>query len=116
MTNEMEENRVTVSQFHNYRLITLSNMEQIDLYNEKEIQEVFQKGNAEGIEDWIIDLSKINHIDSSGLGGLANQGILLSKKSKRLNILSPKSGVKHLFSVGGFNKMFAVIQDKSDLL
>ena len=44
MTNEMEENRVTVSQFHNYRLITLSNMEQIDLYNVKEIQEVFQKG------------------------------------------------------------------------
>jgi anti-anti-sigma factor len=115
MENENEDYSVEVSQLGKYRLINFVNMKNIDLYTVRDLQEAFKVGNNEGVEDWIVDLSKILHIDSSGLGGLANQGMYLAKKSKRLFLLSPNSGVKHLFAVTGFNKIFTIVADVSML-
>lgn len=112
MQTEGEDYSIEVTQHGKYRLLTLTNMKKIDLYNTKEIEEVFKKGNAESIEDWMIDLSNIGMIDSSGLAGLSNQGMHLAKLSKKLLLINPKGSVKHLFAMTGFDKIFTIVPDK----
>lgn len=111
----MEEGKIKIADYKKYKMISFENIDQIDLYNIREIVEVFQDGNEKGILDWIVDLSLINFLDSSAIGGLANQGLFLKKHSLRLILLSPHSNIRHLFSVTGFGKIFLVISSLEDL-
>ena len=56
----------------------------IDLYNCKSISEKFKEKNQEKTTDWIIDLSNVKYIDSSGLGVLATQANTISKANKKI--------------------------------
>ncbi len=106
---------IEVSKFKNYVLISFINYQKLDLYNARDLVEVFKVQNQNGSEDLAIDMSMINFIDSSGLGSLATQGMYLSKKNKRLNLISITSSVSHLFKASGFEKMFKIYPDKSFL-
>ena len=106
---------IEISKFKNYVLITFINYQKLDLYNARDLVDVFKVQNENGSEDLLIDMSPINYIDSSGLGSLATQGTYLSKKNKRLNLVSITSGVSHLFKASGFEKMFKIYPDKSSV-
>ena len=91
---------IEISKFKNYVLITFINYQKLDLYNARDLVDVFKVQNENGSEDLLIDMSPINYIDSSGLGSLATQGMYLSKKKQK---------VKSCF----YNKWrFALIQSK----
>jgi|GEM_PF-1888848 anti-anti-sigma factor len=106
---------IEVSKFKNYVFITFINYQKLDLYNARDLVDIFKFQNENGSEDLAIDMSPIQYIDSSGLGSLATQGMYLSKKNKRLNLVSISSGVSHLFKAGGFEKMFKLYPDRSSL-
>ena len=91
------------------------NYEKIDLYNARDLVEIFKLQNNNGQEDIAIDMSGIQYIDSSGLGALATQGMYLSKKNKKLILLSVKSSVNHLFKTSGFDRIFKILPDKTSL-
>ncbi len=106
---------IEVSKYKNFVYITFINYQKLDLYNARDLVEVFKVQNENGSDDIAIDMSTINYIDSSGLGSLATQGMYLAKKSKRLNLISITSSVSHLFKASGFEKMFKIYPDKSFL-
>ncbi len=102
------EYSIETEKYKQYLVIRFINYEGLDLYNIKELGEVIQVENEKGTEDFIIDMSPIKFIDSSGLGMLARQGGYLSKKNKKLNLVSLSPSVIHLFRAVGFDKLFAV--------
>lgn len=106
---------IEVIKFKNYVLINFINYEKIDLYNARDLVEIFKLQNNNGQEEIAIDMSGIQYIDSSGLGALATQGMYLSKKNKKLILLSVKSSVNHLFKTSGFDRIFKILPDKTSL-
>lgn len=87
----------------------------IDLYNCRAISEKFKEKNQEKITDWILDLSNVKFIDSSGLGVLATQANTIANSKKKIYILSPKSTVSHLFTMTGFSRWFAVVNSLDEI-
>ncbi|HMV42659.1 MAG TPA: STAS domain-containing protein [Leptospiraceae bacterium] len=115
LNNSDSDYGVEVSTYKNYVLISFINYHKLDLYNSRDLAEVFKVQNENGSEDIVIDMSPIQYIDSSGLGTLATQGMLLSKKNKRLNLLNITHGVSHLFKASGFDRMFKLFTNKEQL-
>lgn len=87
----------------------------IDLYNCRSISEKFKEKNQEKTTDWILDLSNVKFIDSSGLGVLATQANIISSAKKKIYILSPKSTVSHLFTMTGFSRWFVVVNKLDEI-
>lgn len=112
---EAPEYKVIREKKGKYNIVRFENMIEIDLYSVKEIQQTFDAGNKEGDEDWAIDLSPIVHMDSSGLGALARQGMFLAKKTKKIFILRPNERVMHLLSMPGFDKLLTIVENESKL-
>lgn len=106
---------IEVSKYKNFVMISFINYQKLDLYNARDLVDVFKVQNESGLEDLVVDMAPINFIDSSGLGSLATQGMYLSKKNKKLHLLSVASRVAHLFRTSGFEKMFKIHPDKSFL-
>ena len=106
---------IEIGKYKNYVLINFINYQKLDLYNARDLVEVFKIQNENGIEEIAIDMSPINYVDSSGLGALASQGMYLGKKSKKLNLIGVKSGVGHLFKTSDFERIFRIIPDKESL-
>ncbi|MBP9889979.1 MAG: STAS domain-containing protein [Leptospiraceae bacterium] len=106
---------IEVSKYKNFVMIQFINYQKLDLYNARDLVDIFKVQNESGVEDLVVDMSPIKFIDSSGLGSLATQGIYLSKKNKKLNLISVTSAVAHLFRTSGFEKMFKIYTDKSFL-
>lgn len=107
--NLSKEPDIKVSEYKNYKLIEFTTPANLDLYNVSGLKDIFKIGNSENVIDWIIDLSNIKFIDSSGLGTLTEQTMLLRKKSRKLIILSPSHGIKHIFNMGGLSQIFQII-------
>ncbi len=107
--------RVELETHGDYILIRFVNYTKLDLYNVRDLVEAFKEQNEKGNIHIAVDLSTIEYIDSSGLGALASQGNFLVKKGTKLNLLTPSSGVMHLFRAGGFNKFFTICTDLNSL-
>ncbi len=107
---------IKTSAYKNYTLVTFLNLSQLDLYKVTELDSIFKKGNESGRLDWILDMSLIEFIDSSGLGVLARQAMFLNKNGKLLNLIHVHSGVAHLFKASGFEKLFRIYPDLSYII
>lgn len=106
---------IKISNYKHYHLVTFPIVGDIDLYNCNELKDVFNDGNDKGIKDWVLDLSLIKFIDSSGLGVLANQAMLLKKTDTLLTLFGLQKTTKHLFTMPGLTKLFKVINDLNEL-
>lgn len=110
------ESEIRAKEYKNYLLIQFHQMRQLDLYNARDLERLFKIKNSEGINDFILDMAPIQYIDSSGLGILAGQGVVLQKQSKKLNLINLSESVQHLFRVSGFEKLFAIYPNISHIL
>ena len=115
--NEMSEADYDVEKenYGKYTLIRFKNYSKLDLYNSRELVEIFKDLNSQNQTDIVVDMVSIEFIDSSGLGAIANQGIYLSKISKRLNLVNVQSAVSHLFKASGFDRIFHLHSGLSNL-
>lgn len=112
--NSLQNFKVNVSDYKNYKIISFENKIEIDLYNITEVAKIFKEGNSNGSVDWVIDLKSIQFIDSSGLSGLVNQSIYLAKRNKTLILLSPSSRLLSIFNaLDGTRKVFTILSDIS---
>ncbi len=113
---ENSDFEIKTSTYKNYTLVTFLNLSQLDLYKVTELDSIFKKGNESSKLDWILDMSLIEFIDSSGLGVLARQAMFLNKNGKLLNLIHVHSGVAHLFKASGFEKLFRIYPDLSYII
>lgn len=69
----------------------------------------------EGVNLILIDLKKVNFMDSSGLGALVLALKMVREKSGRLFLMSLNDQVKMLFELTNTGHLFEIVNDKSDL-
>ena len=112
---DAEEQDVVSQDYKNHKLVQFKNIKNLDLYTIRYLSDLFSEENKSGVLDWIIDLSNIEFIDSSGLGALAKQSTTLFKYSKRIKILNPKQTVLHTLKVSGFAKIFDFIHSLDEV-
>lgn len=70
---------------------------------------------SEGINLILIDLKKVNFMDSSGLGALVLALKMVREKGGRLFLMSLNDQVKMLFELTNTGHLFEIINDKSEL-
>jgi anti-sigma B factor antagonist len=59
----------------------------------------------------VLDLTKVDYIDSSGLGALVSVYMHARRINCDLEIANPKQRITDLFSRSGLTKVFAVVQE-----
>lgn len=96
-----------------YIIVNFSKPIQLDLFNCKELNQVFIDENQkqDEIRDWILDLSNVQFLDSSGLATLINQNRFLQGEGFHLYLYGLKPVVKQLYNTGGLSKVFEIIYE-----
>lgn len=89
-------------------LLKIAKPANIDLYNCRDISTLFDEKNSEKVTNWILDLSLVKYIDSSGIGILIRQAGIIQPKGFKIFILNPKPSTSHIFSMAGFSKWFSI--------
>ena len=83
---------------------------QIDSYTSQAITEIVDSHAEKGNFKVIIDLSKVDYLDSAGLAALINANIRLSKKQGGLRLVGLKGKAKEVFDLAGLSSMFEVFE------
>ncbi|KXZ40770.1 anti-sigma B factor antagonist [Alkalithermobacter thermoalcaliphilus JW-YL-7 = DSM 7308] len=78
---------------------------EVDIDNASELKEVLMDIAKEGF-DIKIDASKLEYIDSTGLGILIGALKRLKEKQRDIYISNPKNNVRKLFLITGLDKIF----------
>ncbi len=72
---------------------------EMDLYNAYKLKELVSKMLDKGIGHFVINMEKVEYIDSSGIGALIYVSSALKKKSARLVITSVHGSVKKVIEL-----------------
>jgi len=67
-----------------------------------------------GTRSVIIDLSDLDHMDSSGLNGILKAFTLVRNKGGQLVLLRPSSAIKKLLTISKLNTVFPIFEVKSE--
>ncbi|MGM0609208.1 MAG: STAS domain-containing protein [Candidatus Muiribacteriota bacterium] len=62
----------------------------------------------------LLDLSKLNYVNSSGLGIFINLLKNMRKLNKKFIIINPAEEVKMLFDITSLDKMFEIVKTKEE--
>ncbi|MEM7184525.1 MAG: STAS domain-containing protein [Spirochaetota bacterium] len=112
---ENESFKIKVENKEKYYLVKFIGLAELDLYSVKNLEEVFQDYNQQQTQSWVLDLTYINFIDSSGIGAVLHQSKFLRDNKKTLYMLKPNSNIMHIFSLGSFNTLLSIIDDLSQV-
>ena len=87
---------------------------QIDNYTAEEITKLINEHiNSDNLKV-IIDLSKIDYLDSAGLSSLINAKIKLSKKNGDLRLVGLKGKAREVFDLAKLTQMFNIYESRED--
>jgi len=81
---------------------------QIDSYSAEEITKLIDAHIDNGKFKVIVDLSKVDYLDSAGLSSLINTRIKLSKRGGSLRLVGLKGKAKEVFDLAGLTSMFEI--------
>lgn len=82
--------------------------EEIEVYNISEIKEVLFDIIEKGNRYLVMDMSKVEYIDSSGLGVLVSVLKKVKHAEGKLVLVSPKSSVKQILNLTNLDKVFNI--------
>lgn len=82
--------------------------EEIEVYNISEIKEVLFDIIEKGNRRLVMDMSRVEYIDSSGLGVLVSVLKKVKHAEGKLVLISPKSSVKQILSLTNLDKVFNI--------
>ncbi|MCP4896727.1 MAG: STAS domain-containing protein [bacterium] len=68
----------------------------------------------EGVPAVLIDLSKIDHVDSTGLGELVGYLQRFTAQGRRLALLKPHERIMNLLKLTRLNDVFPIYDDKDE--
>ncbi len=82
--------------------------EEIEVYNISEIKEVLFDIIDKGNRRLVMDMSRVEYIDSSGLGVMVSVLKKVKHAEGKLVLISPKSSVKQILSLTNLDKVFNI--------
>jgi anti-sigma B factor antagonist len=68
----------------------------------------------EGVPSVLIDLSAIDHVDSTGLGELVGYLQRFTEEGRRLALLNPHRRILNLLKLTKLDEVFPIYQDRAD--
>ncbi|NMA66003.1 MAG: STAS domain-containing protein [Clostridiaceae bacterium] len=86
---------------------------EIDLYTGPDFRDKLYSVISEEEKDFILDLSKLNYIDSMGLGLLVGALKRVKEHQHNIIILNPQNNVRKLFRITGLDRVFIIKEKES---
>jgi anti-sigma B factor antagonist len=83
---------------------------EINLYNEKQIKEELTNKLEEGISSVIVDMNKVEFVDSSGIGMLIYLNKYIKTKGKIFSIRAVPPDVLKILKLGMIDKIINIIK------
>ena len=71
---------------------------------------------SDGVQQMVVDLSKVTHIDSSGLGALLFGRRIMNESNGDLKILGAKESVLNIFKIAHLDRVFDFYDDEGDAI
>ena len=72
------------------------------------LTDIFNEQMEEGITDFVIDLTGLQHVNSSGLGVLITLLIKARKKGGELYLVNPSDYIRNLMLITKLNSIFSI--------
>ena len=70
----------------------------------------------EGAERVLLDLSRIDYVDSTGLGELVGYLQRFSEQGRRLALLQPRTRILNLLKLTRLDEVFPIFEDRAEAL
>ncbi len=81
---------------------------ELDANNVNGLSELFESGRAKGINRIIFDLSRLEYIDSSGLGALVKRLKVARQEGGDLKIAAPAEDIRKVFELTRLDRVFDI--------
>ena len=88
----------------------------IDLYSAHELKEDFERNVLQGIYEYVINLSRVPYMDSSGLGALVYLVTHVKKYSGIVYLTDLTPSVNKLLELSRLNNFFKITKSENDAL
>ena len=69
---------------------------------------------SEGNQQFVLNLTGVDYIDSSGLGQLISIWTSIRNKNGHMTILNPAKRVERLFEITRLNTVFEILQNEDE--
>jgi anti-sigma B factor antagonist len=87
---------------------------EIDVYTSTQLKEAIVSTISEGVTHVVMNLSKVEYLDSTGLGVLIGALKRLREKQGNLIIVSPSMRIMRIFEITGLYKIFTIYQTEDE--
>lgn len=88
----------------------------IHLYEIQNLREKFEEIRSRTFNKIIVDMTEVEHIDSSGLGMLIAQASRYKEKNIPFVLVGIKKNLEHLFRLTSFSTLFIKLNDVKEAL
>jgi anti-sigma B factor antagonist len=87
---------------------------EIDVYTSPQLKQDIVQLAERGMKHLIIDLSKVDYLDSTGLGVLIGGLKRLREAEGNLVLVSPSMRILRIFEITGLDKIFDIYPDEEE--
>ena len=88
----------------------------LDLYNSPEVKGRFNDWYEKGFKKFLIDLSGLDHVDSSGLAAFINLHSFLQEREGRSVLFGARGGVKRILELTDLNQRIFIVGHRDQAL
>ena len=87
---------------------------EVDIADARALDEALQKAIISSVGAFVIDLSDLEFIDSSGLHVLHRARGLLGREDRQLAVVCPHGPVRRVFELSGLSELFALFATREE--
>ncbi len=87
---------------------------EVDVYTSPQLKQDLVQLAESGVKRVIIDLSKVEYLDSTGLGVLIGGLKRLREVDGNLSLVSPGMRIQRIFEITGLNKIFDIYATEAE--
>ena len=75
------------------------------------LAEALKRALSEDVGNVVVDLGKINHIDSTGIGELVGYLVRFQEQRRKLILIRPADRIRRLLEVANVAELFSIYDD-----
>jgi anti-sigma B factor antagonist len=87
---------------------------EVDIADAQALDEALQRAIISSVGAFVIDLSDLDFIDSSGLHVLHRARALLGREDRQLVVVCPYGPVRRVFELSGLSELFALFATREE--
>ncbi len=97
-------------------VVTLELSGTFDLYSAPEFNDRFDSFYKKGLKKFIIDISGLEHVDSSGLAAFLRMFTFLEERQGRSVVIGARGTVARIFELTNLDQRIIVLRDREQAL